>query len=68
MDEERESLFLDALMGIESELKKLNSFLEAFAAEGAEGCVGVSWDFIGAPGDKRCDKNPLVCVEHEATP
>ena len=29
MDETQESLFLDALMGIESELKKLNSLLQA---------------------------------------
>ena len=28
MDEEKEVLFLDALMGIDSELKKLNSLLE----------------------------------------
>ena len=29
MDPEKESLFLDALMGINSELEKLNSLLEA---------------------------------------
>ena len=29
MNEEKEVLFLDALMGIDSELKKLNSLLEA---------------------------------------
>ena len=29
MDEGKEVLFLDALMGIDSELKKLNSLLEA---------------------------------------
>ena len=28
MDEEKENLFLDALLGIESELKKLNALLE----------------------------------------
>ena len=29
MNEEKEILFLDALMGIDNELKKLNSLLEA---------------------------------------
>ena len=28
MDADKETLFLDALLGIESELKKLNAFLE----------------------------------------
>ena len=34
MDEEKEVLFLDALMGIDSELKKLNSLLEASQQRG----------------------------------
>ena len=34
MDEEKEVLFLDALMGIDSELKKLNSLLEASQQSG----------------------------------
>ena len=34
MNEEKEVLFLDALMGIDSELKKLNSLLEASQRRG----------------------------------